>query len=156
MFEPYVFRDFQENKRYSILTVYLLNLTQELTDKAFEIHDRQILSLLSKGRKAQEEIQKRNGKKLNEKVIHYTNIGQALIRAKKEGLDAFDVLESVIEWNSFVSSVEAQEMARPVDYDYLDLLQSRFYSLRKRRDNSTKTLRLYCVLRAYNETGEMN
>ncbi|RAP29435.1 hypothetical protein C2W64_03784 [Brevibacillus laterosporus] len=57
-YEPYAFRDFQENKRYSILAVYLLHLTQELTDKAFEIHDRQILSLLSKGRKAQEEIQK--------------------------------------------------------------------------------------------------
>lgn len=131
-YEPYAFRDFQENKRYSILTVYLLHLTQELTDKAFEIHDRQILSLLSKGRKAQEEIQKQNGKKLNEKVIHFTNIGQALIKAKEEKLDVFEVLESVIEWNSFVSSVvEAQELARPADYDYLDLLQKRFYTLRK-------------------------
>ncbi|MBK5469308.1 Tn3 family transposase [Bacillus sp. TH19] len=131
-YEPYAFRDFQENKRYSILTVYLLHLIQELTDKAFEIHDRQILSLLSKGRKAQEEIQKQNGKKLNEKVIHFTNIGQALIKAKEEKLDAFEVLESVIEWNSFVSSVvEAQELARPTDYDYLDLLQKRFYTLRK-------------------------
>lgn len=131
-YEPYAFRDFQESKRYSILTVYLLYLTQELTDKAFEIHDRQILSLLSKGRKAQEEIQKQNGKKLNEKVIHFTNIGQALIKAKQEKLDVFEVLESIIEWNSFVSSVEeAQELARPADYDYLDLLQKRFYSLRK-------------------------
>ncbi|TKH90998.1 Tn3 family transposase [Bacillus cereus] len=131
-YEPYAFRDFQENKGYSILTIYLLHLTQELTDKAFEIHDRQILSLLSKGRKAQEEIQKQNGKKLNEKVIHFTNIGQALIKAKEEKLDVFEVLESVIEWNSFVSSVvEAQELARPVDYDYLDLLQKRFYTLRK-------------------------
>ncbi|MDW0112725.1 Tn3 family transposase [Sporosarcina saromensis] len=131
-YEPYAFRDFQESKRYSILTVYLLHLTQELTDKAFEIHDRQILSLLSKGRKAQEEIQKQNGKKLNEKVIHFTNIGQALIKAKQEKLDVFEVLESIIEWNSFVSSVEeAQELARPADYDYLDLLQKRFYSLRK-------------------------
>lgn len=131
-YEPYAFRDFQENKRYTILIVYLLQLTEELTDKAFEIHDRQILSLLSKGRKAQEEIQKRNGKKVNEKVIHFSSIGQALIKAKTEGLDAFEVLESVIEWNSFVTSVEeAQELARPGDYDYLDLHQKRFYSLRK-------------------------
>ncbi|WP_404359628.1 hypothetical protein [Cytobacillus firmus] len=40
----------------------------------------------------------------------------------------FEVLESFIEWNSFVSSVEeAQELARLDDYDYLDLLQKRFY-----------------------------
>ncbi|MFA1643630.1 Tn3 family transposase [Chryseomicrobium imtechense] len=140
-YEPYAFRDFQENKRYTILTVYLLQLTEELTDKAFEIHDRQILSLLSKGRKAQEEIQKRNGKKVNEKIIHFSSIGQALIKAKTEGLDVFEVLESVIEWNSFVTSVEeAQELARPGDYDYLDLLQKRFYSLRKYTPTLLKVL----------------
>ncbi|MHB0830619.1 Tn3 family transposase [Bacillus licheniformis] len=166
-YEPYAFRDFQENKRYSILTVYLLHLTQELTDKAFEIHDRQILSLLSKGRKAQEEIQKQNGKKLNEKVIHFTNIGQALIKAKKEKLDVFEVLESVIEWNSFVSSVEeAQELARPDDYDYLDLLQKRFYSLRKYTPTLLRVLEFHStkanepllqaveIIRGMNESGK--
>lgn len=166
-YEPYAFRDFQENKRYSILTVYLLNLTQELTDKAFEIHDRQILSLLSKGRKAQEEIQKQNGKKLNEKVIHFTNIGQALIKAKQEKLDVFEVLESVIEWNSFVSSVEeAQELARPADYDYLDLLQKRFYSLRKYTPTLLRVLEFHStkanepllkaveIIRGMNESGK--
>ncbi|NJP36871.1 Tn3 family transposase [Alkalicoccus luteus] len=166
-YEPYAFRDFQENKRYSILTVYLLQLTQELTDKAFEIHDRQILSLLSKGRKAQEEIQKQNGKKLNEKVIHFTNIGQALIKAKQEKLDVFEVLESVIEWNSFVSSVEeAQELARPADYDYLDLLQKRFYSLRKYTPTLLRVLEFHStkanesllqaveIIRGMNESGK--
>ncbi|PMC34622.1 DDE transposase [Bacillus sp. UMB0899] len=166
-YEPYAFRDFQEDKRYSILTVYLLNLTQELTDKAFEIHDRQILSLLSKGRKAQEEIQKQNGKKLNEKVIHFTNIGQALIKAKQEKLDVFEVLESVIEWNSFVSSVEeAQELARPADYDYLDLLQKRFYSLRKYTPTLLRVLEFHStkanepllkaveIIRGMNESGK--
>ncbi|MED1820713.1 Tn3 family transposase [Bacillus subtilis] len=166
-YEPYAFRDFQENKRYSILTVYLLQLTQDLTDKAFEIHDRQILSLLSKGRKAQEEIQKQNGKKLNEKVIHFTNIGQALIKAKEEKLDVYEVLESVIEWNSFVSSVEeAQELARPVDYDYLDLLQKRFYSLRKYTPTLLRVLEFHStkanepllqaveIIRGMNESGK--
>ncbi|WP_377863537.1 Tn3 family transposase [Bacillus sp. R86525] len=166
-YEPYAFRDFQENKRYSILTIYLLHLTQELTDKAFEIHDRQILSLLSKGRKAQEEIQKQNGKKLNEKVIHFTNIGQALIKAKEEKLDVFEVLESVIEWNSFVSSVvEAQELARPVDYDYLDLLQKRFYTLRKYKPTLLRVLEFHStkanepllqaveIIRRMNESGK--
>ncbi|PEE42546.1 Tn3 family transposase [Bacillus pseudomycoides] len=166
-YEPYAFRDFQENKRYSILTIYLLHLTQELTDKAFEIHDRQILSLLSKGRKAQEEIQKQNGKKLNEKVIHFTNIGQALIKAKEDKLDVFEVLESVIEWNSFVSSVvEAQELARPVDYDYLDLLQKRFYTLRKYTPTLLRVLEFHStkanepllqaveIIRRMNESGK--
>lgn len=50
-------------------------LTQDLTEQAFEIHDRQIMSHLSKGRKAQEEIQKQNGKSINEKVVQSANLG---------------------------------------------------------------------------------
>ena len=140
-YQPYSFRDFQENKRHSILTIYLINLAQELTDRAFEIHDRQMLRLMSKGRKAQDEIQKQNGKKLNEKVIHFADIGNALIKAKEENLDPFEALESVIEWNSFVSSVEeAKTLVRPADYDYLDLLKKRFYSLRKYTPTLLKVL----------------
>ncbi|WP_414004413.1 hypothetical protein [Paenibacillus polymyxa] len=56
-----------------------MELIQGLTDLAFEIHDRQIMILLSKGRKAQEELQKQNGKSINEKVVHFADLGSALI-----------------------------------------------------------------------------
>ncbi|USK32093.1 DUF4158 domain-containing protein [Bacillus sp. F19] len=49
---------FKENKRYAILVAYLSTLSQNLIDQAIEIHDRQMMILQSKGRKAQEEIQK--------------------------------------------------------------------------------------------------
>lgn len=168
-YEPYAFREFSEDKRYAILSIFLLNHSKELTDKAFEIHDRQILSLLSKGRKAQEELQKQNGKKLNEKIIQFTNMGKALIKAKDENLDPFTTLESVIDWSSFVSCVEeAQKLTRPSDYDYLDLLQKRFYFLRRYTPtllralefNSTKTnepiLESIKIIQNLNETGKRN
>ncbi|GMQ61389.1 Tn3 family transposase [Vallitalea sp. AN17-2] len=140
-YEPYAFRRFDKDKRYTILAIFLLNLSKELTDKAFEIHDRQILNLLSKGRKAQEAIQKQNGKKLNEKVIHFANLGSALIKAKDEGIDPFDAIESIIDWSSFVSSVqEAQDLTRPADYDYLDLLEKRFSFLRRYTPTLVKSL----------------
>ena len=68
-YEPHSFRRFNDPKKYAVLVAYLLDLIQDLTDLAFDIHDRQIMSLLSKGRKAQEEIQKQNGKTINEKVV---------------------------------------------------------------------------------------
>ena len=131
-YEPQAFREFKENKRYALLTIFLLNLSKDLIDKAFEIHDRQMLNLFSKGRKAQEELQKSNGKKLNEKIIHFTNIGKALINAKEKGLDPFKSIEACMEWDSFISSVnEADNLIRPADYDYLDLLEKKFYFLRR-------------------------
>ncbi|MFW5434849.1 winged helix-turn-helix transcriptional regulator [Paenibacillus apiarius] len=39
------------------------------------------MNLQLKGRKQQEEIQKQNGKSVNEKINHYANLGTALIKA---------------------------------------------------------------------------
>lgn len=131
-YEPFSLRRFEEKKRYAILALYLYELSQNLIDKAIEIHDRQINILLSKGRKQQEELQKQNGKSLNEKIVHYVDIGAALIKAKAENLDPFKTLESVMPWNKLIESVEeAKKLARPVSYDYIDLLESRYNQLRR-------------------------
>ncbi|MEG0578289.1 MAG: Tn3 family transposase, partial [Bacilli bacterium] len=108
-YEPYAFRDFKENKRYALLTILLINLSKDLIDKAFEVHDRQMLTLISKGRKAQEEIQKNNGKKLNEKIVQFASIGKSLIKAKEEGIDPFKALETIVNWENFVLSVNEAE-----------------------------------------------
>jgi len=131
-YEPYTFRRFEDNKRYAILALYLYDLRQNLVDLAIEIHDKQINILLSKGRKEQDEIQKKNGKSLNEKVIHFVDIGAALIKARKDGLDPFTVLEKVMPWDKIVASVEeAKILARPINYDYIDLLDKRYLQLRR-------------------------
>ena len=131
-YEPYSFRDFHEDKRHAILAIFLLNLSKDLTDKAFEIHDRVIQTVMSNGRKAQEEIQRQNGKKINEKVIQFTGIGDALIHAKENDLDPIKLIEESIGWSTFVTSVnEAKELARPSNYDYLDLIEKKYTSLRR-------------------------
>jgi hypothetical protein len=130
-YEPHSFRRFDDPKKYAILVAYLLELIQDLTDQAFEIHDRQIMNLLSKGRKAQEEIQKQNGKTINEKVVQFADLGAALIQARNDGIDP-KALQAVMPWDQLIASVEeAKRLARPVDYDYLDLLEKKFYTLRK-------------------------
>lgn len=95
-YEPRSFRRFKENKKFALLILHLLQLSQNLTDHAFEIHDRQITLLLSKGRKAQEEIQRLNGKSVNEKVVHFADLGTALIRAREQGKDPFEALEAIM------------------------------------------------------------
>lgn len=52
------------------MVAHLITLSQDLTDHAIEIHDRQKMVLQVKGRKTQEEMQKQNGKSVNEKVSH--------------------------------------------------------------------------------------
>ncbi|PFJ39484.1 DDE transposase [Bacillus thuringiensis] len=131
-YEAFSFRRFKEIKKYAILVAYLFDLTQDLIDQAFEIHDKQMMNLQLKGRKQQEEIHKKNGKALNEKILHYADLGTALIKAKEENVNPFVVLETVMPWDKFVASVEeAKQLSRPINYDYLDLLESRYNYLRK-------------------------
>lgn len=90
------------------------------------------MNLQLKGRKQQEEIHKKNGKALNEKILHYADLGTALIKAKEENVNPFVVLETVMLWDKFVASVEeAKQLSRPINYDYLDLLENRYNYLRK-------------------------
>lgn len=61
---------------------------------------------------------------------------------------------------------EAQGLARPADYDYLDLLQKRFYSLRKYTPTLLKVLKFHStkanepllqsleIIREMNESGK--
>lgn len=49
-------------RRYSILVAFMLEITQDLIDYAIEIHDRIMMNLQLKGKKAQDEMQKVNGK----------------------------------------------------------------------------------------------
>ncbi len=162
-YEPHSFRRFNENKRYAILVAHLLTLSQDLIDQAIEIHDRQIMILQSKGRKAQEELQKQNGKSINEKILHFADIGDALVKARNEELDPFEVLEKIMPWDKIVDSVEeAKRLARPMDYDYLDLLVTRFTYLRKYTPTLLSKLEFQTtqaakpLLRALNVVREMN
>lgn len=163
-YEPYALKKFDESKRYSILVIYLLDLEQDLIDYAIEIHDKQINNLLSKGRKNQEEIQKYNGKAINEKIINYANLVKALVKAKSEGSNPFEIIENlVMKWDELVvSGKEAEKLARPVDYDYLDLITNRFGYLRKYTPTLLKSLKFksnqskMSLIRAINVIDEMN
>lgn len=150
------------------MALYLYELSQNLIDKAVEIHEKQINMLFLKGRKQQEEIQKQNGKSLNEKITNYIDIGAALIKAKDDNLDPFEALEKVMPWSKIVESVEeARKLARPVNYDYIDLLDSRYNQLRKytplllkylkfnSTTNASKSLiEAVTILNDMNETGK--
>ena len=140
-YEPHSFRRFNEAKRYALLVAHLITLSQDLTDHAIEIHDRQMMVLQAKGRKTQEEMQKQNGKSVNEKVVHYADIGTALIKAKEEGIDPYTAIEQVMPWDKIVESIEeAKLLSRPMDYDYLDLIKTRYNYLRKYTPSLLDTL----------------
>jgi len=156
------FRRFNEKKRYAILVAFLLECSQTLVDQAFEVHDKQINSLHSKGQKALEELQKKDSKKINEKLCHYVSFGDAVIKARTEEIDPYNALESVMSWDKFVKSVqETKDILRPDD-DYLDLLANHYPYLRRYTPRLVKSLEFQgnqsskTIIRALDKIKECN
>gem|GEM_PF-1331819 len=141
-YETQALQRFDVSKRYAILVIYLLDLSQELIDFAIEIHDRQMMHLESNGRRQQDELQKQNGKALNEKIIHFSGLVRALLKAKSEGLDPYTTIEAALmPWDKLISSgQEAEKLARPLDYDYIDLIKNKYSNLRKHTPTLFKCL----------------
>mgnify|MGYP001083889512 CR=1 FL=1 len=55
----------------------------------------------------------------------FAKLGKGLIEAKETEQDPFVSLQAVIPWNQFVYSVEqAESLARPAGFDYLELLDT--------------------------------
>jgi hypothetical protein len=144
-YEPHSLRRFDDMKKYAILIIYLTDLSQELIDQCIDIHDRQMNFVISKGRKEQDEIQKQNGKSVNEKVINYAALIKALKKAKEENLDPYKTIETIVmPWDELITSgEEADKLARPIDYDYLDLIDCRYNQLRKYTPTLLKCMKFH-------------
>ncbi|CAD5988552.1 Transposase for transposon Tn501 (plasmid) [Planktothrix tepida] len=121
-----------ELRRYAILVAFLIEWSASLVDYAIEMHDKMMGKLFNKSEHQHGDKFQRDGKAINEKVRLYAQIGKALISAREESDDAYQAIESVLAWSQFISSVaEAEKLARPADFDYLELLSHRYSQLRR-------------------------
>jgi TnpA family transposase len=119
-------------RRHATLTSLALDLTATLTDEALNMFEHLVGKLFKKSERAHTEQFHASGKSINEKVRLYVRVGQALIKARSSGGDAFAAIEAVLPWSKFESTVaEAQTLAQPEEFDYLALLDDRYSSVRK-------------------------
>jgi hypothetical protein len=122
-YTPQFLQRFDALRRYATSVAYLLDLSATLTDTALEMHDHIMGLLFKQGQKKQLAQFEQRGKATNEKVRLYADVGHALIKARQEATDPFQALEVVLPWDTFLTSVhEASTLARPANFDYLDLL----------------------------------
>jgi len=131
-YTPQFLERFDPLRRYATLVAYLLDMTATLTDTALEMHDHIMGLLFKQGQKKHLAQFEQRGRVINEKVRLYADVGNALIKAKEEAADPYQALEAVLPWETFVTSVqEASTLARPADFDYLDLLDDHYSHIRK-------------------------
>ncbi len=123
---------FNDLKRYATLMAFLIHMYAFLTDQGLDLHDKLIGKMFNRGEHSHQEGFQKDGKAINEKVRLYAQVGKALIEAKESEQDPFESLQSIISWEQFVRTVEeAEQLAQPIEFDYLDLLDNHYGHLRK-------------------------
>ncbi len=129
---PQDLRRFEAERRQATLVAILLEASATVTDEIIDLHDRMMTKLFATARNKHHQQFQSEGKAINEKVRLYSAIGQALLRAKETGADAFDAIEQVIPWADFIKSVnDANQLARPGSFDHLHLIDGQFPTLRR-------------------------
>ncbi|QSW21480.1 Tn3 family transposase [Clostridium gasigenes] len=131
-YDAYALRRFEEIKRYSILVVFLTDLNGELIDQAIQVHSKLMISLHSKGLKLRDELNVKSSKSANEIMQLHVKLVKAIDTALSEKKDISKELENLGKWEIFKEyAYSAEKIIRPLNNDYLDLLDSSFGNLRK-------------------------
>lgn len=129
---PQDLRRFEAERRHATLVAIVLEASATVTDEIIDLHDRIMTKLFATAKNKHHQQFQSEGKAINEKVRLYSAIGQALMRAKETGTDAFDAIEQAIPWDDFIQSVsDANQLSRPGSFDHLHLVDAQFPTLRR-------------------------
>lgn len=124
--------DFERQRRLATLVAVVLDLSATITDEAIEMFDKMLGSLFRKSARRYAERFQQSAKAINEKARQFALVGRALIEAKKCAVDPLKAVMAVMPWEMLESSVqEAETLARPEEFDYLEILTERYAMLRK-------------------------
>jgi TnpA family transposase len=92
--------------RDATLVAFLLATEEDLVDQALDMHDKLLNQQFKKRERKQEDRLKQSRKAIHEKVRLYARVGKAIIGAKEATTDAYEVIESVLSWQRFVTTVD--------------------------------------------------
>jgi TnpA family transposase len=124
--------DLEPERRYATLVAILIDATSTLTDAILELHERLMGRFFSKARHRYEQAFTSEGEVLHEKLRLFSQIGAAIVAARREHTDPYAAIEAIVPWDQFEASVaQAEELSRDEQFDPLVLVTDYFPTLRK-------------------------
>jgi len=125
-------RDLEPNRRHATLVAVVLDTQATLIDEIIDLHDRYLGAVFSKAKRTHAEQFQNSGKAISDKVRLYSQLGRALLAAKKSGAEPFAAVEKVISWAALEESVtEAEQLAGPANFDHLAFAVDGYSQLRR-------------------------
>jgi hypothetical protein len=123
---------FERQRRYATLVAVVLDASATIIDETLELHDRILGKAFATAKTKHRDQFHASGRAINDKVRLYSQIGQALVSARRDGSDPYSAIEAVIGWDAFTVSVtEATDLAQPESFDFLVLIGESYTTLRR-------------------------
>ncbi|MGI0135240.1 MAG: Tn3 family transposase [Candidatus Micrarchaeaceae archaeon] len=120
-----------EKRRHALLVSHLSEVSQDLIDQTLDMFDRLMTELMTRGKNRQKEHFKVNARKFNTHLRILASAAKALLQAKSEGLDPYiTVFETVDETTLAATVTKAEDIVRPDDLDYIDLIEGKYKYMR--------------------------
>jgi len=137
-----------ENRRHALLVSYLSELSQDLIDQTLDMFDRLMTELMTKGKNRQKEYFKVNARKFNSHLRILTTAAKAFLQAKSDGLDPYATVFEQVDEPTLIATVNgAENIIRPEDLDYLDMIESKYRHMRAALLEMYDTLNFQSVLK---------
>ena len=123
---------FEPARRYATLVAIAIESTATVIDEIIDLHDKILGRIFNAAKNKHHQQFQESGRAINNKVQLYGRIGKALVDAREQKQDPFKAIESIINWDDFVCSVqEAQQLAQPDDFDFLHRVNDSYAMLRR-------------------------
>ncbi len=124
-------------RRYPILLCFCADQATRITDDLLDAYDRALAGTDRRARHDLDELRRASARAANDKVLLFVELGRAILdaadgRRDGAGADVLDLVERRIGLERLRGAVaEAEQLARPSDDGYVDLLDSRYTHLRQ-------------------------
>lgn len=124
---------FEPNRRYATLVALVAEGKATVIDEIIELHDRMIHKIFNKAKNNHRQAFAESGKAINEKMVLYQSVINALLDAKHHDLDAFSAIEKVIpSWQALEDSAkQAEGLIQPASFDFLPRINDSYQTIRR-------------------------
>jgi len=123
---------FEPRRRYATLFAMAVEGMATVTDEIIDLHDRIIGRLLRAAKNRHDASTLASRTNVTALMRTYSQLGEALLKARETGEEPFSVIEKVIGWDTLAqSTAAAKELTQPAAADSLALVSAQFTTVRR-------------------------
>ena len=116
----YELKELEPLKRQAFTVALLSELKSDILDEIALLHEKALGSVFAKAKRSQEQQLVQSKKAINQELRQYVSLGEALLKANKQGEDLAKALQQVMSWETLETSLTtSKQLMKPTSPETL-------------------------------------